>query len=242
MSLRGELTERQGRCRCRPRRVRRASHDDRGARRTRRTRSMKALPKYRRRLPISASVSVARISRWSPRSGRSFPATSNILRGEDLVSTTQFRGASELPQFRARETRRQSLGRGSDPARDDRGRALFLQFPSRRSRQLYGDRTLRLRARPSSSISCLRRRANSGRESSSSTRTAAPSCSSARSAAVTTCSGPDSPSGLNPLQLPDTPANRQFLIDWLGSPRRRRRRRGGRAHQGSGRRQLRAAA
>ncbi len=26
---------------------------------------------------------------------------------------------------------------------------------------------------------------------------------------------PGSPSGLNPLQLPDTPANRQFLIDWL---------------------------
>jgi len=26
---------------------------------------------------------------------------------------------------------------------------------------------------------------------------------------------PGTPSGLNPLQLPDTPANRQFLIDWL---------------------------
>ncbi len=26
---------------------------------------------------------------------------------------------------------------------------------------------------------------------------------------------PDAPSGLNPLQLPDTPANRQFLIEWL---------------------------
>lgn len=26
---------------------------------------------------------------------------------------------------------------------------------------------------------------------------------------------PESPSGLNPLQLPDTPTNRQFLIDWL---------------------------
>ena len=33
---------------------------------------------------------------------------------------------------------------------------------------------------------------------------------------------PDTPSGLNPLQLPDNPANRQFLIDWVaqlaGSP------------------------
>jgi type IV secretion system protein VirB4 len=27
---------------------------------------------------------------------------------------------------------------------------------------------------------------------------------------------PGEPSGLNPLQLPDTPANRQFLFDWLG--------------------------
>ena len=27
---------------------------------------------------------------------------------------------------------------------------------------------------------------------------------------------PGTPSGLNPLQLPDTPANRQFVIDWLG--------------------------
>lgn len=27
---------------------------------------------------------------------------------------------------------------------------------------------------------------------------------------------PGAPSGLNPLQLPDTPANRRFLIDWLG--------------------------
>ena len=27
---------------------------------------------------------------------------------------------------------------------------------------------------------------------------------------------PGMPSGLNPLQLPDTPANRQFVIDWLG--------------------------
>jgi len=27
---------------------------------------------------------------------------------------------------------------------------------------------------------------------------------------------PGTPSGLNPLQLPETPANRQFLIDWLG--------------------------
>lgn len=26
---------------------------------------------------------------------------------------------------------------------------------------------------------------------------------------------PDAPSGLNPLQLPDTPANRQFLMDWV---------------------------
>ena len=26
---------------------------------------------------------------------------------------------------------------------------------------------------------------------------------------------PDTPSGLNPLQLPDTPANRQFLMEWL---------------------------
>ncbi|WP_164738979.1 type IV secretion system DNA-binding domain-containing protein, partial [Xanthomonas sp. BRIP62415] len=27
---------------------------------------------------------------------------------------------------------------------------------------------------------------------------------------------PGSPSGLNPLQLDDTPANRQFLLDWVG--------------------------
>jgi type IV secretion system protein VirB4 len=27
---------------------------------------------------------------------------------------------------------------------------------------------------------------------------------------------PGIPSGLNPLQLPDTPANRQFIIDWIG--------------------------
>src|SRR3569623_1827055 len=27
---------------------------------------------------------------------------------------------------------------------------------------------------------------------------------------------PGNPSGLNPLQLPDTPVNRQFLVDWLG--------------------------
>ena len=27
---------------------------------------------------------------------------------------------------------------------------------------------------------------------------------------------PGTPSGLNPLQLPDTPANRQFIIDWIG--------------------------
>jgi type IV secretion system protein VirB4 len=27
---------------------------------------------------------------------------------------------------------------------------------------------------------------------------------------------PGVPSGLNPLQLPDTPANRQFIVDWLG--------------------------
>lgn len=26
---------------------------------------------------------------------------------------------------------------------------------------------------------------------------------------------PGAPAGLNPLVLPDTPANRQFLLDWL---------------------------
>ncbi len=53
---------------------------------------------------------------------------------------------------------------------------------------------------------------------------------------------PGKPTGLNPLQLPDTPANRQFLIDWLRAARRRRGRRRRRADQGRGRRQFRPAA
>ena len=99
----------------------------------------------------------------------------------------------------------------------------------------------RARARRWCSTSCSPRRASSGRGSSSSTRTAAPSCSSARSAGATTCSAPGVPSGLNPLQLRTLPANRQFLIDWLALLA------GGAdidevgADQGRGRRQFRAA-
>ena len=73
--------QRQGRCRRRPRRLRRASHDHRGPRPTRRPRSTTASPKCRRRWPIPASSRCARTSSWSRPSGRSSRATSNISRG-----------------------------------------------------------------------------------------------------------------------------------------------------------------
>ena len=80
------------------------------------------------------------------------------------------------------------------------------------------------------------------RGSSSSTRTAAPSCSSARSAGATTCCGRATPAGLNPLQLADN-AGQPPVPDRLAAPCSP----GGadidedRADQGRGRRQFRAA-
>ncbi len=72
------------------------------------------------------------------------PGQFQIYRAARAGLHGQFRRAGERPQLPPGPGRGQSLGRGGDPARDDRRRPLLFQLPPGRPRQLHGDRAVRL--------------------------------------------------------------------------------------------------
>ena len=122
-----------------------------------------------------------------------FPGNFKYIARRGLVSTSNFAGLASCHNFALGQAQRQSLGRSRHFARDDRGGALFLQLPPGRPGKFHGDRPVRLgqdsRAQlPAGTGAQVQRRGLS-----SSTRTEARSCSSARSAGATTSCAPASP-------------------------------------------------
>jgi type IV secretion system protein VirB4 len=174
--------------------------------------SMKASPRCRRCSPTWGSSRCARRSRSSRRSGRSSRQL-QIYRAARPDLDGNFAGSRAATICR-RALRGQSLGRRGHAARDDRGRPLLFQLPPGRSRQFHRDRALgigqdggaQLPARPGAQVRAADHLLRQG-----SRRRAVP----ARDRRALRSAAARHASGLNPLQIDDTPANRQFLIDWI---------------------------
>ena len=175
---------------------------------------MPGSPKSRRRSPISASSRCARISRSSPRSGRSFPATSNISRGAGLISTGNFAGFASSHNFALGKPEANhwgqavsllettaagpyyfnfhqgDLGNFTVIGPSGSGKTVVLNFLLAQARKFHPRIIFFDKDRGAE----LFIRAIGGRYD---------------------VLRPDTAAGLNPLQLEDNPANRQFLIDWV---------------------------
>ena len=151
-----------------------------------------------------------------------FPGNENYRRPARAGLKRQCRG----PHFPARlphgARRGQSLGRGRHPARDDRRRRLIISTSTRATSAISPSSAPRARARRWCSTSCSPRRASSSRGSSSSTRTAAPNLFIRAIGGRYDLLGRGTPSGLNPLLLPDTPGQPPVPDRLAGLPARRR--------------------
>ena len=134
----------EGRCRRRPRRVRRAPFHDHGPRARLRTPGQ-----CRRRR--SGRADRDRHHRRARGSGAGAELLGAVPRQQPVHSAQvaglvgELRGPGLLPQPSGRPRQRQSLGPGGHGAGDDRRLALLFQLPQGRPRQLPGHRPVRLR-------------------------------------------------------------------------------------------------
>ena len=187
---------------------------DRGPRRHARRRSTKASPKCRPRSPISASSRCARRSRSSRPSGRSSPAISNISPGAGwsrpaispaspagtISRSGQAAGNHWGDAVTLLETtaagpyyfnfHQGDLGNFTVIGPSGSGKTVVLNFLLAQARK-FRPRIIFFDKDRGAELFI---RAIGGRYD---------------------LLRPGTPSGLNPLQLDDNPANRQFLIDWL---------------------------
>jgi type IV secretion system protein VirB4 len=150
-----------------------------------------------------------------------FPGNFKYVARKGLVSSRNFAGFASLHNFPVGQARGNHWGDAVTLFETTAAGPYFFNLPPPRSRQLHRDRALGARARPWCSTSCSPRRASSGRGSSSSTRIAAPSCSSARSAGqYDRPSAPASRRVSIRCSCPNSPANRPVPDpQWLEATR-----------------------
>ncbi len=132
-----------------------------------------------------------------------FPGNFKDIARRALISTANFAGFASGHNFPVGQPDGQPLGPGGHRAGDHLGRALLLQLPQGRPRQLHRHRAVRLGQDGGAELPAGPGRASSTRASSSSTRTAAPRSSCAPSAAATTCCAPASRPASTRCMLPD---------------------------------------
>ena len=144
-----------------------------------------------------------------------FPGNFKDIARRALISTANFAGFASGHNFPVGQARGQPLGPGRHRARDHLGRALLLQLPQGRPRQLHRHRPVGLGQDGGAELPAGPGPASSTRASSSSTRTAAPRSSCAPSAAATTRIRPGRAHRLQSrCSCPTRRPTARFLTDW----------------------------
>ena len=206
---------RQGRCRRRPRRLRRAPPDRHGAGARRLPALDEAVAEVQSAFTEIGVIAVREDVNLEPAFWAQFPGNFKDIARRALISTANFAGFASLPQLPGRPGRGQPLGRGRSRCWRPPPPAPTTSTSTTATSATSPSSARRARARRWCSASCWPRRSkfkprivyfDKDRGAEIFLRAIGGRYDVLR---------PGEPTGFNPLALADTPANRAFLADWL---------------------------